>query len=159
MVQRLVDADMLDAALVSPSEVRQAQLRKLVVNSVINPLTALLGCKNGQVLASKEGRDLMDLLLKEAGPIVRALLPDPSNETVRRAFSDEALRDLVVAVAGQTAENTSSMLQDVRAGRKTEIAYINGYLVSEGKRLGLPCDHHAGLVERIVARSPGPGSD
>jgi 2-dehydropantoate 2-reductase len=45
--------------------------------------------------------------------------------------------DLVLSVASRTATNTSSMLQDVLKGRKTEINSINGYVVALGKKHSL----------------------
>jgi 2-dehydropantoate 2-reductase len=64
-------------------------------------------------------------------------------------YSDMVLNRAVLEVAKLTAQNTSSMLQDVQAGRPTEIDYINGYFVAQGKKLGLPWKYHAEMVERV----------
>lgn len=154
VVTQLLDAPLLQTELVSADRLRAVQLGKLVVNSVINPLTAILECENGQILERKEGRRMMGLLLEEAGPIVRALLSEAG--TLQRwgeEFSDTALRNRVVQVAESTALNISSMLQDVRDNKRTEIYYINRYLATEAKRLGLPCKHHmevVGTVNRLM---------
>jgi 2-dehydropantoate 2-reductase len=55
----------------------------------------------------------------------------------------------VLDVAEKTAKNTSSMLQDRRAGRPTEIDYINGYIVRRGKELGVECKVNKKLIELV----------
>jgi 2-dehydropantoate 2-reductase len=131
---------------VSPERIKQVQLQKLVVDAAINPLSALFKCKNGDVFNSEARMHLLTRLVEEAGPIVRALLKSPGPE-----FDDSALREEVLRVARATGENTSSMLQDVEAGRKTEIDYLNGYLVARAKtkKLRLPRTYHAALVRMV----------
>ncbi|KAJ2589884.1 hypothetical protein H4R99_007301, partial [Coemansia sp. RSA 1722] len=46
--------------------------------------------------------------------------------------------DYVTHIAQTTARNRSSMLQDVAAGRQTEVEWINGYLVRLGQQHGVP---------------------
>ena len=56
----------LDATWKSISHVETAMKRKLVMNSVINPLTALLGCRNGDLLESAERRKIISRVCAEA---------------------------------------------------------------------------------------------
>ncbi len=150
MAAQLLGADILEADLLPPGELMQARLKKLVVNCIINPLTALFNCKNGELLGgSIVGSNTIDQLVHEAGVIIRALPNLQMDEPLRDCFSDERLRGWVNEVARATAENTSSMLQDVRAGRKTEIDYINGYLVQQALETGKPCEQHKALIEKI----------
>ena len=44
------------------------------------------------------------------------------------------------------------MLQDVHAGRRTEIDYINGYLLQVAQRHGIDAPRNRALVERITQR-------
>jgi 2-dehydropantoate 2-reductase len=145
MVAQLLSSRLLEPYLLSPERTTQAQLLKLVINSVINPLTAAFHRKNGALL-DLSYEPIMQFLVKEAGAIVRALLPDMPAKDV---YSDMVLNRAVLEVAKLTAQNTSSMLQDVQAGRPTEIDYINGYFVAQGKKLGLPWKYHAEMVERV----------
>ena len=92
---------------------------KLAINCAINPFTALLNCKNGELI----GKPLFDSLIT---PLCRELSGAMSLNNVDIMASD--LQKAVEDVTQKTANNISSMLQDVRAGKKTEIEYINGYI-------------------------------
>jgi 2-dehydropantoate 2-reductase len=102
---------------------------KLVVNAAINPLTALLCVKNGELLERPSARALMGELACEAAAVAETLglvLPFPGPE---RAAEE---------VARRTAENMSSMLQDVLRGAPTEIDVINGAVVRWGEKKSVP---------------------
>lgn len=99
--------------------ITKMQWQKLAINCVINPITAIENIKNGEVL-SAQYTVLRQQLIEEFIQI--ALLADQS-------FNKEEVIQTVENVAHKTSQNTSSMLSDVRASNKTEIDYINGYLV------------------------------
>lgn len=102
---------------------------KLVVNSAINPLTALLQVPNGELLERPAARALMHVLAAETAAVASA-------EKVKLSFSDPAA--MVEDVARRTAGNYSSMLQDVRRGAPTEIEAICGAVTRRGQRDGIP---------------------
>lgn len=101
---------------------------KLVINAAINPLTALLRVKNGELLERLPARELMGQLAAETAQVARA-------ENIQLPFDDpvKAAED----VARKTAENTSSMLQDVLRGAPTEIDAICGAVVQAGQKYGI----------------------
>jgi 2-dehydropantoate 2-reductase len=101
---------------------------KLVVNSAINPLTALLRVPNGELLLRPSARALMRALAKETATVAEA-------EGVQLPFADPAER--VEEVARQTAENYSSMLQDIQRGAPTEIDAICGAISRIGQNRGI----------------------
>ncbi len=111
------------------SEVEGMLWGKAVVNAAINPLTALWRVPNGELLASPDRRALLTALAQEAAAVARA-------RGVALPFDDPIAR--VEAVCRATAANRSSMLQDVDRGRPTEIDSINGVIVAEGRRRGVP---------------------
>ena len=115
---------------------------KLVINVGINALTALLRFTNGQLNDHAETRELVKLAVAEAVQVAAA-------SDVRLPY-DNAV-EKVLAVAAATATNRSSMLQDILRGRATEIDAINGALVREGVRLGVPTPVNATLTLRIKA--------
>ena len=61
----------------------------------------------------------------------------------------EDLRETIEAVARKTAANTSSMRADVKAGRTTEIDFINGYLARLGHQHGIPVQVNQMLAEQV----------
>ena len=108
--------------------------RKLAINAVINPLSALLGVPNGELIALRETTtELVEELVQVAAREGQAL---ETAATVSKVLS--SMR--------QTSRNTSSMLQDVRAGRPTEIDWINGAVVRLADRHGLSTPRHRQLV-------------
>ncbi|GAB7387674.1 hypothetical protein BSNK01_15110 [Bacillaceae bacterium] len=93
--------------------------RKLAVNCVINPLTALFGCRNGELLASQQALFLMRRIFRE----VQAVARKEGYE-----LGDDLWQE-IVAVCRNTSSNKSSMLQDIESCRPTEIDALNGALV------------------------------
>ncbi|MDX1377905.1 MAG: 2-dehydropantoate 2-reductase [Anaerolineales bacterium] len=101
---------------------------KLVVNAAINPLTALLRVKNGELLKRPSARELMKALALETAEVAQA-------EGIQLSFDDPL--KIAEDVAHKTAENTSSMLQDVLRGAPTEIDAICGAVVRVGEIHGI----------------------
>ena len=101
---------------------------KGIVNHCINPLTVIHRCKNGVLLEHEEYRRHMLGLCAEAMNVVNtATIRLPSDDVIGR----------VQEVARLTADNRSSMLQDVDRGKPTEIDHITGYIIRLGKINGL----------------------
>jgi len=101
---------------------------KAIINAGINPLTALLRVKNGELLRFAETRQLMTEAVGEAAAIARA-------RGIKLLGQNPAAR--VRKVAAATGDNLSSMLQDVLCGRRTEIDAINGAIAAEAEKLGM----------------------
>ncbi len=114
---------------VADDEVQSLIWGKLVINAGINALTALLKLRNGQLAELDETRQLVALAVEEAVQVATA-------SGVKLPYEDPVSKVLATAVA--TTSNQSSMLQDVLHGRLTEIDAINGALVREGERRGIP---------------------
>ncbi len=112
---------------------------KLFVNVAINALTAIHKRKNGQLLTSCSIRNTMKKVVSEAMAVARAREIEIFDDPIATAF----------AVCRRTRNNTSSMLQDVLKQRTTEIAAINGFIVDEGKQLGIDTPVNAELVRRV----------
>jgi len=101
---------------------------KLVVNAAINPLTALLRVSNGELLNRPSARELMRALAEETAAVALA-------QGVRLPFEDAVAA--AENVARKTAENRSSMLQDVSRGAPTEIDAICGAVTRAGEQHGV----------------------
>jgi 2-dehydropantoate 2-reductase len=112
-------------------DIHQTLWRKVLVNAGVNPLTALLDVKNGRLLEIPEANALLEDLVLEAAAVARAEgVPIDYDAPARTRY-----------MCRQTSENLSSMLQDVRARRRTEIDAISGEIVRRGERSGVatPC--------------------
>jgi len=133
----------LEAEKVDP--IRPVLWHKLAVNAVINPLTAAYQVENG-ALAGREFKPQVDALVKELLAVFKRLgIPEPEGGLAYR------VEQIILA----TAANRSSMLQDVQAGRTTEIDYITGTLLKAAKPFGLKLNQHQKLYDQIkAAESP-----
>lgn len=116
--------------------------RKCVINCVINPLTAIMNIRNGEMLASEHLRRIMKQLFNETIAVA---------EMEGYKF-DEKLWQEIESVCRSTSQNRSSMLQDLLAKQPTEIQYINGSVIQRGKQYGYPTPTHELIVELIQAK-------
>jgi len=110
-----------------------------LINSVINPLTAIHRIPNGQLLRSPFLLTRMERLFSEGRALARSLGIE---------VEDDAWHKLI-EVCAATAENHSSMLQDVLSGRRTEIDWINGSMLAmaAGAGIAMPC--HREVYEQV----------
>ncbi|MNH16884.1 putative 2-dehydropantoate 2-reductase [compost metagenome] len=141
-------ADTLISAGFSASvskEVNTMIFRKLLINAVINPLTAVWRIQNGELLASEQRLLVMKELYAEAITVYDAC---------GIAHEDNAW-DSIIEVCRATSGNISSMLADVLSSRATEIRWINGSIVDLAERRGIQVPLHrwiCQLVEGMSAR-------
>lgn len=139
----------LNATIVSEQEIFYTQLRKLVINAVLNPLTAIFDCYNGEIRNSEDRAAIIDALVAEISTVVQAIVASTGDESAKKRFTAETLGAVVKDITAKTAGNISSMRQDALAKRKTEIDYINGYIVAQANRLGLSCPLNTKIVELV----------
>lgn len=116
---------------------------KLVINTAINPLTALHAVPNGVLLEDPQLRKMLRRTAEETARVARAL-------DIRLPFDNPA--EAAEQVAGRTAANRSSMLQDLARGAPTEIEAITGEVVRQAQALGLAVPHNQMLLEQMHAR-------
>jgi 2-dehydropantoate 2-reductase len=102
---------------------------KLIINVGINALTAITGLKNGDLPDHQGTRLIMEKAVEEAAAVAKA-------KKIDLPFSDPMAR--VLEVCRATAGNIASMLQDVMNKKWTEVDYINGAIVKEGRNLNIP---------------------
>ena len=127
------------AAQVTP-DVDAALWRKAIVNAAINPLGALTGRRNGQLLEHPPLRRLLGRVAQEAHQVALAAgLPLADLDPVAA----------VEEVCQATAANQCSMLQDVLAQRRTEIEQINGEIVRRGRVAGVATPLNEALMGLI----------
>ncbi len=110
-------------ALFFPAQLEEDWLEnmtsKLVINSVINPLTALYKIENGELLRNNYYFETMRILFNE----ITSVLP---------IKNEQALWDKILSICKSTEKNRSSMLRDIELGKMTEIESILGYVLEQG---------------------------
>jgi 2-dehydropantoate 2-reductase len=145
---------------------------KLCANAMGNPVTSMSGLGSLEVASSEVGRALTIHLAGECARVGIALgyrVPNFNGESVER-WADSArqetwdLLDAMLTPKSATGRNwRASMAQDVAKGRPTEIDYMNGHVVAQGKTAGVPTPVCVATVEMVKdvegnRRKPVPGN-
>lgn len=117
--------------------------RKLVANALINPLTAIFDVPNGGLLHHPYTVSLMRELFDEAANVA---------SQYGQKLGETDWQE-ILTICRNTSRNLSSMLQDVKRGRQTEVEAINGYLVQKGKEAGIPTPLHESLLRVILLKT------
>jgi 2-dehydropantoate 2-reductase len=99
---------------------------KLIVNAAINAPATLLRVRNGDLPADTSGQQLISDIVEECLEIINA-------RGIKLVLENPKAH--VLTVCQGTAPNVNSMLQDIRAGRRTEIDFINGALAKHAEAL------------------------
>lgn len=135
------------------ADLYRMQLLKLAANCVLNPLTALLDVRNGSIEESADLLSLQQALLQEISSVYQNLPELHGLPMAREQFSVPALEVVLRDTVQKTAQNSSSMREDMRKGRATEIEYINGWIMRRGRELGIRCNVNATITQLVLARS------
>ena len=118
--------------------------KKAVISSCINPLTALTRKCNSVIIEDEGINCLANLCFEEA---FRVAMSTGHLGPYDLRFAD------VEKVCRDTAENHSSMLQDVERGKRTEIGHINGEIVRIGSENGIDIRTNNFLLRLVTALS------
>jgi 2-dehydropantoate 2-reductase len=129
------------------------QLEKLAVGAVIGPLTVAFDCSNDQLLYNYNISLSMKFLLKEISQIICSLPELATLPKIPVSFSAERLEWIVLSTIQKTGKNLSSMLQDVRAGKRTDIEFYNGYLNRRASELGIDCPRNHMLLHLVKGKA------
>ncbi|MFI8417660.1 2-dehydropantoate 2-reductase [Serratia sp. NPDC078593] len=119
------------------NDIAAANWQKLAVNCVINPLSALYDCRNGDL---RQHRTQIETICREVSSVM---------EREGHHTAVDSVMTYVMQVIESTENNISSMLQDIRAQRHTEIDYITGYLLRRARSHGLVLPENARLFDLI----------
>jgi 2-dehydropantoate 2-reductase len=115
--------------------------RKLAVNCVVNPLTALLRVRN------------RDVIVPETSPVRQAVFEEVRSVAALEGTVIEAAFGDTIDERMRASLNWSSMLQDVERGRTTEIDFLNGAVAARGRAGGVPAPVNAALAALIRSLS------
>jgi 2-dehydropantoate 2-reductase len=114
--------------------------RKLLINVAINPVCAIAGVRNGALAQVPELWGQSIEAMREAELVARAAGIDMGDGDI-----EDYLREVVKA----TSDNRVSMLQDLMAGRRTEIDSLCGEVVAKGDEFGVPTPRNEMLLALV----------
>ena len=115
---------------------------KAIINSAINPLTAIVGVRNGMILENPELMSSARDLIKEGVMIANAHGKD---------LTYGEMEERTVDVARRTSKNRSSMLQDLQRKRRTEVDSINGAIYEKALEVKMDAPLNRTMVRLIKA--------
>lgn len=127
-------------------DIRKPLWEKTILNAALNPVSALLGLRTGQLLRDPGSEQLLRLLVREAVAVARA-------EGV--PTSEPEVWATVERVVAATAGNKTSMLQDLERGVRTEIDAMNGVIVTRGAKRGMETPWNQLMLRLIRSRERG----
>jgi len=140
-VAQLLSASGLRTSVVY--DIRPHLWGKLVANTAINAISALLDCPAGAILTDENAARLAKALTREAVAVA-------TQSRIKLPYSDAwGYVEEVIAVG---ADSKSSMAFDLEIGHPTEIDHINGAVVAAGRRIGVPTPYSEAIVQLIKAR-------
>jgi 2-dehydropantoate 2-reductase len=132
-------------------DIRRSKWEKMCWNCVFNPLTVLIDDKVARALEHPEMMHVIRQIVAEITAVSAAVkVPLPSDMPDRVVKWTQEIRDI-----------HTSMYDDWKAGRPTEIRNLNGYIVEQGRALGIPTPVNEALTAMIktITQKPraGPG--
>ncbi len=125
-------------------ELEQALWAKMLYNTTLNPLGAILDMKYGQLASSEHLVGIMNQLIAETYAVMDAAGYRTfwrTSEEFRKAFYGKQVPD--------TFAHRSSTLQDIEKRQRTEIDTLNGCILRLGRKHGVETPTHAMIVEMI----------
>jgi 2-dehydropantoate 2-reductase len=129
-------------------DIRAGKWTKALLNIAVNPLTALLGVPVGTV-ENEYLRSIVTALIVETFGVMDA-------EKVHLAWKTpgEYLHHLYTVQIPDFAPVYTSMYYDLRDGKRTEIALLNGYVALLGKRHSIPTPYNCCITNLVRFREP-----
>jgi 2-dehydropantoate 2-reductase len=131
-----------------PCEVTQEIARdlwaKVLYNCLLNPLGALVGVPYGELGKRESTRSIMERIAREIFAVLRA-----SGEQTHWQSAESYLESFYGELLPPTAGHESSMLQDLRAGRPTEVDAISGAVANLGRAHGVDTPVNLALCQLV----------
>ena len=125
---------------------------KNLINCSLNPLSAITGVTYGK-LKEPDSWHIIDQIVREIYAVVQA-----EGITLMWGEPELYLEYLYGALIPVMAGHSSSMLQDILHGHLTEIDYLNGAVVTAGKRLGIATPYNACISDLIRFKESSKGT-
>ncbi|MGA1871623.1 MAG: ketopantoate reductase family protein [bacterium] len=122
---------------------------KVLYNCALNPLGAILNVEYGKLACDKSTKEIMKEIIKEIFCIAQA-----KKITLPYSSAEKYFKVLLENQIPPTASHRSSMLQDIEAGKITEISSMNGAVVRYGEELDIPTPYNKMMTHLICFKHP-----
>jgi 2-dehydropantoate 2-reductase len=120
-------------------DIRRSKWEKMCWNCVFNPITVLIDDHVAKALDHPEMTGVIRQIVGEVAAVSAALrVPLPLDMPERVVKATQEIRDI-----------HTSMYDDWKAGRRTEIDFLNGFIVNKGRELGIPTPVNEALTAMI----------
>ncbi|HET7059620.1 MAG TPA: 2-dehydropantoate 2-reductase [Nitrospiraceae bacterium] len=120
-------------------DIRRTKWEKMCWNCVFNPITVLIDDHVAKALDHPEMMGVIRQIVGEVAAVSAAMkVPLPLDMPERVVKATQEIRDI-----------HTSMYDDWKAGRRTEIDYLNGFIVRKGRDLGIPTPVNEALTAMI----------
>ena len=123
-----------------PDDIIHSLWLKYMLNVSANQTTAILRMNFGEMLENDKCMDFAINVMKEVQAIAKA-------EGVRN--TESMINDTIEHLHTMIPEGKTSMLQDVEAGRKTEVEMFAGTVIKLGKEFGIPTPYNK-IIKEII---------
>jgi len=152
LMRSLTRCPILNAKGFPYGEMLQVQFERLAVNAVLSPLSVVFDCTHGKLLGSFAGMSLMRGLLREIVAVAQSVPELRRLKHFKYQFTPKRLESLIVRIASRSNNTLGPMLEDIRNGRRTDIDFINGYIVKRGQELGISCPINITVIQMVKAK-------
>lgn len=152
LLRSLTRVPTLEAKGFRYEDILRIQLERLAIDAVVGPLSVVFNCENGKLLSNLAVTRLMREILREIVTVTWALPELRDDRSIKERFTAQRLEHLAFQFAMRTSDKSSSMLKEIRAGRRTDIDFLNGYIVRRGLELGIRCPVNAAVMEIVKAK-------
>ena len=126
----------------TPPDMKRVLWKKFMINAGINQASAVLGVTYGIFQTSEEARNLMESAMREVMGLA---------QKAGVHLTEDDIRGFDPILARLNPQGKTSMLQDVEAGRKTEVEMFAGRVIALGKLYNIPVPVNQMLFDRIKA--------
>jgi 2-dehydropantoate 2-reductase len=129
---------------ITTADIEKDLWAKMLYNCALNPLGAILGVPYGTLAASPDTREIMNTVIEEIYTVMAAAGFNTHWQTAKQ-YEDVFYNKLVPP----TAEHHSSTLQDLKAGKKTEIDALTGQILNLAQQHHIPTPCNTALYRLI----------
>lgn len=137
---QLLDKLSCDLKTTQHQNIEAALWQKLVINCCINPLTVIHQCKNGALADNAQAQQSISNIITECKLVATSIGKQDYLTDITRHVEN---------VIHSTANNTSSMRQDILNNQMTEIDYMNGYIINLAKKNNISTPENTSILKAI----------